>query len=221
LQEDSASLLMKHLGQRYVQYINRTYRRSGTLWEGRFRSCLTQSEDYVLACYRYIELNPVRARMVNQPEDYCWSSYRVNALDKCDALIQPHEQYMRMAPTEKARQAAYRALFNAHLEPRMIDDIRRSTNGNFSLGGDRFKEQIEQALGRRAAPGVAGRPRAQGRRMTQISLIALQTDAEYRGLSLVCPLFKSCRCDALYDLRTFLDPYKFSALISLKFAANF
>ena len=73
--DDSAALMMKHLGQRYVQYVNRTYRRSGTLWEGRFRSCLTQSEDYVLACYRYIELNPVRAGMVLKPQDYRWSSY--------------------------------------------------------------------------------------------------------------------------------------------------
>jgi len=71
--EQSASLFMKHLGQRYVQYINRTYKRSGTLWEGRFRSCLTQSEDYVLACYRYIELNPVRANMVGHPRNYPWS----------------------------------------------------------------------------------------------------------------------------------------------------
>jgi putative transposase len=77
---DSAALLMKHLGQRYVQYVNRTYKRSGTLWEGRFRSCLTQSEQYVLACHRYIELNPVRAGMVKKPQDYPWSSYSANAL---------------------------------------------------------------------------------------------------------------------------------------------
>ena len=79
-QPDSASLLMKHLGQRYVQYINRTYHRSGTLWEGRFRSCLAQDQNYVLICYRYIELNPVRAGMVVDPGDYPWSSYRANGL---------------------------------------------------------------------------------------------------------------------------------------------
>ena len=70
---DSAALTMKHLGQRYVHYINRAYKRSGTLWEGRFRSCLAQSEDYVLACYRYIELNPVRAGIVRHPREYRWS----------------------------------------------------------------------------------------------------------------------------------------------------
>jgi hypothetical protein len=82
---DSVGLLMKHLGQRYVQYINRSYRRSGTLWEGRFRSCLAQSEDYVLACYRYIELNPVRANMVAHPRDYRFSSYRANAEGDADS----------------------------------------------------------------------------------------------------------------------------------------
>ena len=84
---DSVALLMKHLGQRYVQYVNRTYRRSGTLWEGRFRSCLTQTEDYVLGCYRYIEMNQVRAAMVSQPQDYHWSSYHADARGKADSLM--------------------------------------------------------------------------------------------------------------------------------------
>jgi putative transposase len=75
---DSVALTMKNLGQRYVQYINRTYRRSGTLWEGRYKSCLVQDETYVLACYRYIELNPLRAGMVKHVGDYRWSSYRTN-----------------------------------------------------------------------------------------------------------------------------------------------
>ena len=92
-EKDSVALLMKNLGQRYVQYINRTYRRSGTLWEGRFRSCLTQSEEYVLACYRYIELNPVRADMVVHPREYRWSSYCANAEGRKNKLLTPHEQY--------------------------------------------------------------------------------------------------------------------------------
>jgi putative transposase len=87
---DSASLMMKHLGQRYVQYINRSYRRSGTLWEGRFRSCLTQDEGYILTCYRYIELNPVRAAMVAHPGEYRWSSYAVNGQGLCNPVITPH-----------------------------------------------------------------------------------------------------------------------------------
>ena len=103
---DSAALLMKHLGQRYVQYVNRSYRRSGTLWEGRFRSCLTQSEDYVLACYRYIELNPVRASMVAHPRDYRWSSYRANAEGLADSLITPHIEYLRLGADPQERRAA-------------------------------------------------------------------------------------------------------------------
>src|SRR5210317_680022 len=101
--KDSAALLMKHLGQRYVQYINRTYKRSGTLWEGRFRSCLAQSEGYALACYRYIELNPVRANMVSHPRNYPWSSYRINAEGKKNDLIVPNEQYLRLGRTDVFR----------------------------------------------------------------------------------------------------------------------
>ena len=97
---------MKNLGQRYVQYINRTYKRSGTLWEGRFKSCLAQTEDYVLACYRYIELNPVRAQMVKQPRDYEWSSYRVNAENLHSDLITPHEQFIKLHMSQALRNRA-------------------------------------------------------------------------------------------------------------------
>ena len=82
-----AGELMKALGQRYVQYVNRRYRGSGTLWEGRFRSCLTEEESYLLACMRYIELNPVRAEMVSHPAEYRWSSYRANAQGEVNALV--------------------------------------------------------------------------------------------------------------------------------------
>ena len=113
---DSAALLMKHLGQRYVQYVNRTYQRSGTLWEGRFRSCLAQAEDYVLACYRYIELNPVRADMVRHPREYRWSSYRANAEGRANSLIQPHDLYKRLGRSADSRREAYRGLFKAHIK---------------------------------------------------------------------------------------------------------
>ena len=157
---DSAGLMMKHLGQRYVQYINRSYERTGTLWEGRFRSCLTQSEDYVLACYRYIELNPVRAAMVRHPRDYRWTSFHANGDGRKDALITPHDQYLRLARTVETRQERYRALFKAHLDPALIGQIRSATNGNYALGGKRFEEQIARMLKRRVARGKAGRPSA-------------------------------------------------------------
>ena len=152
------SQLMKHLGQHYVQYVNRTYQRSGTLWEGRFRSCLTQSEDYLLACYRYIELNPVRASMVRHPSDYCWSSYRVNADGAISNLVMPHEQYLRLGRSTEERREAYRNLFRRQLEPEVLTAIREATIGNIALGSRRFQEGIEAALGRRAGRGKPGRP---------------------------------------------------------------
>jgi putative transposase len=151
--------LMKALGQRYVQYFNRTYQRSGSLWEGRFRSSLTQAEDYLLACQRYIELNPVRAGMAAHPAEYRWSSYRANAQGEADALIQPHGVYQALGVDAPDRQAAYRELFRHELEPGLVDEIRRATNGNFVLGGERFGTEIAAALGRRVTPGKSGRPR--------------------------------------------------------------
>ena len=151
--------MMKALGQRYVQYFNRTYRRSGTLWDGRYRSCPTQAEDYLLACQRYIELNPVRSGMVVHPADYRWSSYRSNAQGKADSLIHPHALYDALGADPACRQAAYRELFRNELEPKMVDEIRRATNGNFALGNALFAEQIGAALGRRVTPGRSGRPR--------------------------------------------------------------
>ncbi len=158
-EQDSAALLMKNLGQRYVQYINRSYRRSGTLWEGRYRSCLTQSEDYVLACYRYIELNPVRAGMVKHPRDYQWSSYRHNAEGRKNEVLTPHEQYRRIDRQELNRRKAYRALFKTHVDGAMDKQIRSATNGNYVLGNKRFQKQIAQTLGRRVTKGKAGRPK--------------------------------------------------------------
>jgi putative transposase len=155
----SASLLMKHLGQRYVQYINRTYGRSGTLWEGRFRSCIAQEEDYVLACYRYIEENPLRAGMVKHPRQYRWSSYRVNAEGRTSTVIDPHAQYLGLGRNAAARRAAYRALFRTDLDAEMLTDIRLATNGNFALGNQRFRTEIERALGRRVDRRASGRPR--------------------------------------------------------------
>lgn len=153
--------LMKALGQRYVQYINRTYRRSGTLWEGRFRSCLTQAEDYLLACQRYIELNPVRAGMVAHPGEYRWSSYGANAQGEASVLLTPHPVYAALGVDMESRLEAYRELFRYELEPGLIDQIRRATNGNFALGNERFAQELAAMLGRRVLPGTAGRPKAE------------------------------------------------------------
>lgn len=157
-EHDSAGLMMKYLGQRYVQYINRTYRRSGTLWGGRFKSCIAQDEAYVLGCYRYIELNPVRASMVDQPAEYRWSSYRVNGQGEPSTLITPHDQYLQISALKEDREFQYRQLFRHQLDPGLIDEIRDATNGNFALGSVRFKSEVSAALNRRVVPGRSGRP---------------------------------------------------------------
>lgn len=156
---DAPGSLMKALGQRYVQYVNRAYRRSGTLWEGRFRSCLIQDEIYLLACQRYIELNPVRAGMVAYPVEYRWSSYRTNAQGEADALVKPHPLYEALGLDAAARQAAYCELFRDELGPGLLNAIRRATNGNFALGNECFSAQISSAIGKRVVPGKSGRPR--------------------------------------------------------------
>ena len=155
---DAPGLLMKALGQRYVQYVNRTYRRSGTLWEGRFRSCLLQEDGYLLACQRYIELNPVRAVMVAHPGEYRWSSYRANGQGEADRLITPHALYEALGSDPLARQQSYRELFRYELEPGMVDSIRQASNGNFALGNERFAAEVAANLGRRVTPGKPGRP---------------------------------------------------------------
>ena len=156
---DSAGRLMKSLGQRYVQYINRTYKRSGTLWEGRFRSCIIQQQEYLFFCQRYIEMNPVRAGMVNHPAEYRWSSYQVNGQGEKSALIDHHLLYHDLGRTGAERLRAYRELFRHELESGEIDKIRKATNGNYSLGDNRFNKEISEVLGRRVTPGKAGRPR--------------------------------------------------------------
>jgi len=159
LRADGVGALMKALGQRYVQYVNRQYRRSGTLWEGRFRSCLVQQEDYLLCCQRYIELNPVRAGMVEHPAEYRWSSYRTNAQGEASSLLTPHLLYLQLGNDAEERQRNYRELFRYELESGMVDAIRSATHGNYALGNENFAEQIALALGRRASRGRAGRPR--------------------------------------------------------------
>src|SRR5450631_2933514 len=120
--------LVISLGRRYVQYINRTYRRTRTLWDSRYKSSLVQAETYLLACQRYIELNPVRAAMVDDPAHYRWSSYRANALGRADPQLAPHELYLALGRNDRDRQAAYRALFRSHLDRAAIDDIRLALN---------------------------------------------------------------------------------------------
>jgi putative transposase len=156
---ESAGHMMKKLGQRYVQYVNRTYKRSGTLFEGRYRSCLIQGEIYLFTCHRYIELNPVRAQLVDHPADYPWSSYRANGHGTSNNILSPHHLYKALGRDVAERQIAYRELFRNKLGSGVIDEIRKSTNGNYVMGNSRFAEHVETKLGRRVTLGKSGRPK--------------------------------------------------------------
>jgi putative transposase len=150
--------MMKALGQRYVQHVNRICARSGTLWEGRYRSCLVQDDRYLLTCMRYIELNPVRAGMVDHPGANGWSSYRYNAQGEADELIQPHAVFTALDADPRIRAERYRGFFQNALEPGEVHQIRTATNGNYALGNDRFAAQLASTPSRRVTPGRAGRP---------------------------------------------------------------
>jgi putative transposase len=139
---DTCTTLMRNLGQRYVQYFNRRYERTGTLWEGRFRSCLTESATYVLACYRYIELNPVRAGMAGHPAAYLWSSHAINAGQRSDPMISPHAEFIALGADSSAREAAYRRLIGDALHPSLVDAIRGATNGGYPLVSESFKSRL-------------------------------------------------------------------------------
>ncbi len=155
----SAGALMKSLGERYVQYVNRRHRRTGTLWEGRFRSCVVQEVKYLFACHRYIELNPVRANMVTHPSDYRWSSYQTNAHGQTSPFLSPHDSYVSLASVQDERECAYRALFEHELSRGLIDDIRAATNQNSVFGTEDFVERIEVATGQNVRPRRSGRRR--------------------------------------------------------------
>src|SRR5690554_592577 len=156
---DSISRLMQHVGRQYVQYANRTYGRSGTLWEGRHKGSVVDAEHYLLSCYRYIELNPVSAGMVERPEQYPWSSFRYNALGELNELVTPHPVYESLSPDRVVRHEAYRALFRTGVSEQARQEIADCLAASQVLGTGRFREQVESALGRKVGQIKRGRPR--------------------------------------------------------------
>ena len=170
------SRMMQHVGRYFVRYINRVYKRTGTLWEGRFKASLVDTETYFLRCCRYIECNPVRAGMVRGPGEYPWSSYRHHAFGMVDKLLAPHEQYERLASSDEARQLAYRELFATELDEKELSEIRDTANRGWPLGGDRFKDEIERALQCAVRPPKRGRPT----RKPDSTLVAKQRRPSYR-----------------------------------------
>jgi putative transposase len=141
-QSDACSLLMRDLGRGYVRYFNRRHGRSGTLWEGRFHACVVESPEYVLGCYRYVELNPARAGMVNHPSAYLWSSYAASSGMRADPMLKPHCEYLALAEQADARHAAYRGLFEKAFDERLLRSIREATNSGCALVSDSFKSRF-------------------------------------------------------------------------------
>ncbi len=157
--EYSLPKTLQSIGRRYVQYFNFTYQRTGTLWEGRYKSTLIDSERYLLTCMRYIEMNPVRAEMVAHPGDYPWSSYRANGQGNAEGLIVPHELYQSLGRTDGERQSAYRQLFRAQLAKADVEAIRNATNKGWVLGDSRFGAKVAALTERRVMPLPRGRPK--------------------------------------------------------------
>ena len=155
---DSISTTMKVVGSRYAQYINLKYKRTGTLWEGRHRSSLIQTEKYLLTCYRYIELNPVRAGMVKRPEEYQWSSYGMNAWGD-HGWLTPHTEYLALGKNIEERCYAYRDIFKTQLSEENLHLFRKSAHYCQPMGDERFRQFIEAKYGLKLGQTKRGRPR--------------------------------------------------------------
>ena len=140
--EQSCGRMMQSIGRRYVRYFNDRYHRTGTLWEGRYKSTLVDSDLYFLTVARYIELNPVRAGMVSRPVEYPWSSFHENGLGKGDPLLTHHPLYIGLASIPAERQRRYRAMFDDQVCDNLINDLREATNKGWAFGGKTFKERI-------------------------------------------------------------------------------
>jgi putative transposase len=148
---NSLAKMMQSVGNRYVQYFNRRFERTGTLWEGRYRAATVDSESYLLVCSRYIELNPVRAGLVARPGDYPWSSFEHHALGRCDPLIRDHPVILALGKTAKERCSAYLDLFEGCIDEAIVKSIRDATHNGWALGTRQFQRHVESLTRRRAA----------------------------------------------------------------------
>jgi putative transposase len=156
---ESIGELFQGLGRHYVRYINETYQRHGGLWEGRHKGNIIQSESYLLSCMRYIEMNPVRAGMVDHPAQYRWSSYAANALGMSNAILHQHDEYIGLGVSPDLRQKAYQELFVCDSDSDVLELLRQSLQSGTPLGNDQFKARIEAAVGKKIGSIGPGRPR--------------------------------------------------------------
>ena len=150
--------MMQALGRCYVRYFNDRYRRTGTLWEGSFRSKPIASDEHLLSCYRYIELNPVSAKLVGDPRAYEWSSFHANADGRHDPIVQPHPLYLALGAGPEDRRSSYRELFTRELVPDVIAALRAGTQGRFQPAARTYEEAVSELNDRIRAErgGAAG-----------------------------------------------------------------
>lgn len=147
--EEGIGQMVQMIGRYYVQYFNKKYKRTGTLWEGRYKATLISTDQYLLTCMRYIEENPVRAKnMVNHPSEYYWSSYHYNALGEYDELVVPQREYKKLAKTKSGRQALYRKLFRKKTDEETLMKLREATNKAWVLGDEKFRRKVAKKLSR-------------------------------------------------------------------------
>jgi putative transposase len=154
----AVSRLMHTFARNYAGMFNRRHGRTGTLWEGRYKACLVDSDGYFLACSRYIELNPVRAWISADPADYPWSSHRANAGAAYDPLVSAHACYLALGADRASRATAYRDLFDESLSEDLVAEIRRYLQQQRALGSNRFRAWVEARTGRFATARPPGRP---------------------------------------------------------------
>ncbi|MCX5711463.1 MAG: transposase [Candidatus Omnitrophica bacterium] len=157
--KENISFLIKFLGSKYVRYINKVYKRSGTLWEGRFKCSIVEEEAYFLTCLRYIETNPLRAGIVNNVEEYLWSSYRCRAFGENDGLTDLDEWYKELGLASSQRQILYRCNFNNDISDSVLEFIREMTNKGGVIGGTEFKDKLEEIIAQKIIIRKPGRPR--------------------------------------------------------------
>ncbi len=161
--KDSIGKMIQMLGRYYVQYFNYRYKRTGTLWEGRYKATLIDTDSYLFTCMQYIELNPVRAKMVEQALDYPWTSYHYNAMGQADKLVTTCREYKHLAKTKAGQQLAYRQLFQATLPDKTLQTIREATNKAWVLGRDTFKKRIQKKIPRQVETQGRGGDRKSAR----------------------------------------------------------
>lgn len=155
----SIARLFQSLGRHYVAYINETYNRRGSLWDGRYKSTLIQSQIYLLTCQRYIEMNPVRAGMVDHPAKYRWSSYGINALGVSNPIVSPHVEYRSLGNSLTDCQTKYQSLFVQPLGADELEMVRSALQSGTPMGNEKFRSQIEAACGRKTGFFNRGRPK--------------------------------------------------------------